>query len=186
MTLDDQLELCKHLHAVKLYQPVILTPGVTEISGKWNEETKELANDLIPYLTGKSILDIGCNTGFFLFEAMRNGARRACGVDNDQHVIELAKRIQAMTDIPVEFELSAIESYMPDAHFDVILMMNVFDFIEDPQKNFDRYLEQTDLMIVEHEKSHDILMHHIIEQRNSHRGLSRILSFASTKMQKIL
>jgi len=34
-------------------------------------------------LTGKSVLDIGCNAGFYAIEMKRRGAARVLGIDSD-------------------------------------------------------------------------------------------------------
>lgn len=43
-------------------------------------------------LSGKTVLDIGCNEGFFVREALRRGAARAVGVDMSPALIESARR----------------------------------------------------------------------------------------------
>src|SRR5438552_2149855 len=35
-------------------------------------------------LTGRSVLDIGCNGGFYCFELARRGAARVLGIDSDE------------------------------------------------------------------------------------------------------
>ena len=49
-------------------------PQVLEIKGFWDKSTRKLADKIFKDISGKSILDIGCNLGFFLFEAIRRGA----------------------------------------------------------------------------------------------------------------
>jgi SAM-dependent methyltransferase len=43
-------------------------------------------------LKGKSVLDIGCNEGFFCAEAVRRGATRVLGLDNSQAAIDFASQ----------------------------------------------------------------------------------------------
>jgi ribosomal protein L11 methylase PrmA len=42
-------------------------------------------------LTGKSVLDIGCNGGFYAIEMKRRGADRVLGVDFDDRYLEQAR-----------------------------------------------------------------------------------------------
>ena len=42
-------------------------------------------------LTGMSVLDVGCNAGFFAFEAKKRGADYVCGVDLSRGYIQQAK-----------------------------------------------------------------------------------------------
>ena len=41
-------------------------------------------------LTGKSVLDIGCNSGFYSIEMKKRGAERVVGVDTSAWLAELA------------------------------------------------------------------------------------------------
>lgn len=43
-------------------------------------------------LKGLSVLDLGCNEGFFCGEALRQGARRVVGIDHNRAVLARAKR----------------------------------------------------------------------------------------------
>jgi tRNA (mo5U34)-methyltransferase len=42
-------------------------------------------------LTGKSVLDIGCNAGFYSLEMKRRGAARVLGIDHDERYLEQAR-----------------------------------------------------------------------------------------------
>src|SRR4051812_16130501 len=42
-------------------------------------------------LTGKSVLDIGCNAGFYSVEMKRRGAERVLGIDSDDRYLAQAK-----------------------------------------------------------------------------------------------
>jgi predicted RNA methylase len=42
-------------------------------------------------LDGKSVLDIGCNGGFYSIEMARRGAARVLGVDHDEAYLEQAR-----------------------------------------------------------------------------------------------
>ena len=42
-------------------------------------------------LTGKSVLDIGCNAGFYSFEMRRRGAARVLGIDTDARYLAQAR-----------------------------------------------------------------------------------------------
>lgn len=51
-------------------------------------ETIKLPADM----TGKSLLDIGCNEGYFCFQAKKRGASRVLGVDMNPQLIEKARK----------------------------------------------------------------------------------------------
>ena len=47
-------------------------------------------------LTGKTVLDIGCNAGFYSFEMRRRGASRVLGIDSDARYLAQARLAQAL------------------------------------------------------------------------------------------
>src|SRR6201747_948342 len=52
--------------------------------GDYPEVKFERFRDAIPQdLTGKTVLDIGCNAGFYSLEMKRRGAARVVGIDSD-------------------------------------------------------------------------------------------------------
>jgi tRNA (mo5U34)-methyltransferase len=42
-------------------------------------------------LTGKTVLDIGCNAGFYSIEMKRRGAKRVLGIDSDDRYLAQAR-----------------------------------------------------------------------------------------------
>ena len=50
---------------------------------KW----RRFADSIPADLTGKSVLDIGCNAGFYSIEMKRRGADRVLGIDNDERYL---------------------------------------------------------------------------------------------------
>ena len=42
-------------------------------------------------LTGKSVLDIGCNGGFYSIEMKKRGADRVVGIDSDEDYLKQAR-----------------------------------------------------------------------------------------------
>jgi SAM-dependent methyltransferase len=60
----------------------VLVPGKEQIDAETLRVFREID------FTGKSVVDVGCNFGFFTFEAKRLGAAEALGVDRDAPVLE--------------------------------------------------------------------------------------------------
>ena len=48
-------------------------------------------------LTGKSVLDIGCNAGFYSMEMKRRGAERVVGIDSDDRYLAQARLARRST-----------------------------------------------------------------------------------------
>src|SRR6476661_1915043 len=54
---------------------------------KWRNFARAVPKDL----TGKTVLDIGCNAGFYSIEMKRRGAARVLGVDFDEDYLRQAR-----------------------------------------------------------------------------------------------
>ena len=87
-------------------------------------------------LEGMSVLDIGCNEGFFCNEAKRLGAARVLGIDKSKEWISRARN--RFPDI--EF-MDADWWSIPDERFDVILFLSAVHYERDQKKLFDKLIE---------------------------------------------
>src|SRR5690606_23589355 len=72
---------------------------------KW----KKLGPALPADLRGKSVLDIGCNAGFFAIEMKRRGAARVVGIDSDERYLAQARLAAEV--LEVELELRNLSVY---------------------------------------------------------------------------
>ena len=54
---------------------------------KWQRFASSIPNDL----TGKSVLDVGCNAGFYSLQMKRRGASRVVGIDTDDKYLDQAR-----------------------------------------------------------------------------------------------
>jgi len=81
---------------------------------------------------GKTVLDIGCNTGVFTFEIAHLGAR-IFGIDISVKAIRRAREysIQLGSDVPF---LVADMDFLPfqDCRFDIVIVTATLDHIKDP------------------------------------------------------
>jgi len=80
-------------------------------------------------LSGKTLLDVGCNAGFYCFEAARRGAARVVGVDAQRHLVRQARFVgRALGASGVEFEKMSVYDLDPAAfggQFDVTLALGL-------------------------------------------------------------
>src|SRR4051794_23896292 len=88
---------------------------------------------LPPSLEGKSVLDLGCNEGFFALEAKKRGAVRVVGLDHDKRSIQAAKEHAAQANLDVEFLCSKM-SDLPKEKFDFILLLSALHYIDEPAR----------------------------------------------------
>ena len=90
--------------------------------------------DAIPQdLTGKTVLDIGCNAGFYSLEMKRRGAARVLGIDTDERYLQQARFSAEVTGADVEFvrmpvwDIAALHE-----KFDLVIFMGVLYHLRHP------------------------------------------------------
>ncbi|HEX6957362.1 MAG TPA: TIGR04290 family methyltransferase [Ferrovibrio sp.] len=98
-------------------------------SVKWAHFRDALPQDL----TGRTVLDIGCNAGFFSIEMKRRGASRVVGIDSDPHYLRQAEFAAGISGVEVEFhEMSVYELARLGERFDIVLFMGVLYHLRHP------------------------------------------------------
>jgi beta-xylosidase/SAM-dependent methyltransferase len=96
---------------------------------KWRRFQHAIPEDL----SGKSVLDIGCNGGFYAIEMKRRGADRVLGVDFDDRYLEQARFAAEVKGVDIEFrKLSVYDVAQLQERFDVVLFMGVLYHLRHP------------------------------------------------------
>ncbi len=102
-------------------------------------------------LTGKSVLDIGCNAGFYSVEMKRRGAARVVGIDSDDRYLAQARLATAALGFgDVEFRnLSVYDVAALGERFDLVIFMGVLYHLRHPLLALDLIREHVacDLML---------------------------------------
>jgi tRNA (mo5U34)-methyltransferase len=84
-------------------------------------------------LRGRTVLDVGCNGGFYSIEMKRRGASRVVAVDSDEHYLEQARFAAEVTGQDIEFQhLSVYDVARLGERFDYVLFMGVFYHLRHP------------------------------------------------------
>ena len=84
-------------------------------------------------LTGKSVLDIGCNGGFYAIEMKKRGASRVLGIDVDENYLAQARFAAEVSGLEIEFaRLSCYDVGSLGERFDVVVFMGVFYHLRHP------------------------------------------------------
>jgi tRNA (mo5U34)-methyltransferase len=93
-----------------------------------------LFQDAIPHnLRGKTVLDIGCNGGFYSIEMKRRGADRVVGIDFDEAYLAQARFAAEVSEVDIEFrQLSVYDVAQLGERFDVVLFMGVLYHLRHP------------------------------------------------------
>jgi tRNA (mo5U34)-methyltransferase len=98
-----------------------------------NVKWSKLQNFIPANLRGKSVLDIGCNAGFYSLQMKRLGAERVLGIDSDPDYLEQARFAAEVTGLEIEFrEMSAFETPSLKEQFDLVLFMGVLYHLRYP------------------------------------------------------
>jgi len=96
---------------------------------KWRSFSHAIPQDL----AGRSVLDIGCNGGFYAIEMKRRGAARVVGVDSDEDYLAQARFAAEVTGQDIEFRnLSVYDVGALGERFDIVLFMGVLYHLRHP------------------------------------------------------
>ncbi len=96
---------------------------------KWRRFRDAIPSDL----TGMSVLDIGCNAGFYSLEMKRRGASRVLGIDSDTEYLEQARFAANVTGANIEFrKLSVYDIGAIGERFDIVLFLGVLYHLRHP------------------------------------------------------
>ena len=101
-------------------------------------------------LTGKSVLDIGCNAGFYSLEMKRRGAERVLGLDFDERYLAQARFAAEVAGEEIEFrQLSVYDVGSLGEKFDLVIFMGVLYHLRHPLLALDLIHEHVakDLML---------------------------------------
>jgi tRNA (mo5U34)-methyltransferase len=96
---------------------------------KWERFESALPHDL----HGATVLDIGCNGGFYSIEMKRRGADRVLGIDVDERYLQQARLAARLSHVEIELQqMSVYEVAELGDRFDVVLFMGVLYHLRHP------------------------------------------------------
>jgi 2-polyprenyl-3-methyl-5-hydroxy-6-metoxy-1,4-benzoquinol methylase len=122
------------------YQNIDLKNGVqTKTRKVWGEELdhpkirwKAVEPGFPESFTGKSVLDVGCNAGFFSFVAAERGAGYVCGIDANEKYIAQARFANEIRGDNVDFRALRIQQ-LPSLNrkFDITICIGLLYHLGD-------------------------------------------------------
>jgi tRNA (mo5U34)-methyltransferase len=102
---------------------------------KWKRISSAFPQDL----AGASVLDIGCNGGFYSIELKKRGAGHVLGLDVVDEVLEQARFAAATLSLDIEFRrLSVYDIDQIEGQFDYVLFLGVFYHLRYPLLALDK------------------------------------------------
>jgi tRNA (mo5U34)-methyltransferase len=115
---------------------------------KWMRFAHSIPADL----RGKSVLDVGCNAGFYSLEMKRRGADRVVGIDSDPRYLAQATFAADVNGLDIEFRcMSVYEVAELHEKFDIVLFLGVLYHLRYPLLAIDllRQYVVRDLLVVQ-------------------------------------
>ena len=111
------------------YQKIELKNGLTT-PGKFSTHKRLKYFDKIDF-KGKTILDIGCNSGQYCLYAKEKGAARVVGVDTDKKRLAQAKTLALNEKVEIEYLNMNLFDLNNLGSFDIVLCVAVLTEIQD-------------------------------------------------------
>jgi len=112
----------------------------------------QIIQKLLPDLRGKTVLDVGCNAGFYAFEAKRRGAKRVLGVDGQRQHVRQGLFVRKVLGLDVEFRRVNVYELNPRTvgQFDITLALGLLYHLKHPILALEKLYEVTkDLLVIE-------------------------------------
>ncbi len=89
------------------------------------------------FLSGKTVLDIGCNLGRICIDSAKRGAERSVGLDFREDVINATKLYCQTNQINAEFHsfdlnrgLDALKFILGDERFDIVCVLSIWSHVD--------------------------------------------------------
>lgn len=96
---------------------------------KWRSFADRVPTDL----SGRTVLDIGCNAGFYALEMKRRGAARVVGIDEDERYLAQARLAAEITGLEIELaQMSVYDVASLGERFDLVIFMGVIYHLRHP------------------------------------------------------
>jgi tRNA (mo5U34)-methyltransferase len=116
-------------HDVELTSEVSTNPANKEyMANRWGFLKPFVPDDL----TGKTVLDIGCNAGFFSLEMKKRNAARVVGVDVMLHVLAQARFLSHWFKQPIELRELGVYDIESLGQFDFVVFIGVLYHLKHP------------------------------------------------------
>src|SRR5436853_3495010 len=106
---------------------------------KWQPIGKAIPQDL----TGATVLDIGCNGGFYSIQMKQRNAKRVLGIDVDDRYLNQARFAAETLGLDIGFEKRSVYAVDEIAgQFDYVLFMGVFYHLRYPLYALDKIVKK--------------------------------------------
>ena len=106
---------------------------------KWKHIKSAIPEDL----TGASVLDLGCNGGFYSIQMKQRGAARVLGIDVDDRYLNQGRFAAKTLGLDIEFEKRSVYDVDTiEGQFDYVFFMGVFYHLRYPLFALDKVIKK--------------------------------------------
>jgi tRNA (mo5U34)-methyltransferase len=106
---------------------------------KWKHIAEVVPQDF----SGATVLDIGCNAGFYSLEMKRRGAARVVGLDIDDRYLNQARFAAETLSLEIEFDKRSVYDVdQVPGQFDYVLFLGVFYHLRYPLYALDKVVKK--------------------------------------------
>jgi tRNA (mo5U34)-methyltransferase len=143
MTTTQQLEeriaaLGPWYHNIEIAPGVWTNPPIGDYpERRWRSIEPWVPDDL----SGKSVLDIGCNAGFFSMQMARRGASPIVGIDIMPHVLAQARFTSERFGYAIELHEMSVYDIAQLGSFDIVMCLGVLYHLKHPLYALERVAE---------------------------------------------
>lgn len=114
-----------------------------------NIKWKHIAGLIPKDLQGATVLDIGCNGGFYCIQMKQRGAERVLGIDVDDRYLNQARFAAEQLELEIEFEKRSVyEVASLQGQFDYVIFMGVFYHLRYPLFALDNIVKKVRTQLV--------------------------------------
>ena len=108
-----------------------------------NIKWKHIAEEIPADLTGATVLDVGCNGGFYSIQLKRRGAKRVLGIDIDDRYLNQARFAARTLGLDIEFQKTSVyEADQIPGKFDYVFFMGVLYHLRYPLFALDKLVSK--------------------------------------------
>jgi len=117
-----------------------------------NTKWQRFANAMPQDLRGRTVLDVGCNAGFYSIQMKLRGADRVVGVDTDEAYLAQARFAADVSGVQIDFRrLSVYQLHELGEKFDLVLFLGVLYHLRHPLLALDMLHEHAvkDVLVIQ-------------------------------------
>ncbi|MEO8481228.1 MAG: class I SAM-dependent methyltransferase [Acidobacteriota bacterium] len=117
------------------YHRIYLGNGVWTLPGRGFHEDvwAQFSKALPPDLGGRSVLDVGCNAGYFAIEAKHRGAGQVVGIEFVDMFLQQARRLREIWDVDVDYRQGDAHSITGlGQQFNLVVFAGVLYHLKNP------------------------------------------------------